>query len=265
MRFPWLLLALVALPFAGRPASPTDARPGAGPEAVDLRPELERLGLVPRRQGDRPTCSVFTVATALEFALAKRDGQCPRLSIEFLNWAGNRAAGTDADGGFFSDLWQGFTNQGICTEAAMPYRPAFDPAAAPDGPVTTDAQTRRAAGLRLHWIKEWDVKTGLTDAQLDALERTLASGWPVCGGFRWPRRAVWAEGVLQMCPADAVYDGHSVLLVGFQRDPAQPGGGVFRFRNTAGEGRDGAMPYAYARAYMNDALWIATAAPANVR
>ena len=47
-----------------------------------------------------------------------------------------------------------------------------------------------------------------------------------------------------------------VLLVGYKHEPAQPGGGVLIFRNTAGGGRDGMMPYAYAREYMNDALWI---------
>ena len=59
-----------------------------------------------------------------------------------------------------------------------------------------------------------------------------------------------------MCPPEAVRDGHSVLLIGYRADPTQPGGGVFTFRNTANGGRDGAMPYAYARTYMNDAAWI---------
>jgi hypothetical protein len=233
----------------------TEEKPSGLP-ASDLRPEFERLGLKARRQEARPTCSVFTVAGAIEFAFARRDGSCPRLSVEFLNWAGNEAAGGAADGGFFSDLWNGFSRHGISTEQYLPYRPAFDAAFAPDAATRADATTRREAGLRFHWIKEWDVKTGLTDAQLAAIGRTLAAGWPVCGGFRWPRDARWVDGVLQMCPADAVYDGHSVLLVGCRPDPAQPGGGVFLFRNTAGDGRDGAMPFAYVRAYMNDAAWI---------
>jgi hypothetical protein len=59
-----------------------------------------------------------------------------------------------------------------------------------------------------------------------------------------------------MCPSNAVRDGHSVLLVGYRDDAAQPGGGVFIFRNTGREGRPGLMPYGYARAYMNDAAWI---------
>ena len=59
-----------------------------------------------------------------------------------------------------------------------------------------------------------------------------------------------------MCLADAVYDGHSLLLVGYCDAPKQPGGGTLLFRNTGDGGRDAFMPYTYARTYMNDAVWI---------
>ena len=59
-----------------------------------------------------------------------------------------------------------------------------------------------------------------------------------------------------MCPPEEVFDGHSVLLVGYHDDPQQPGGGIFAIRNSDGDGSDGFMPYAYAAAYMNDAAWI---------
>jgi hypothetical protein len=95
------------------------------PVRVDLRPVLERFGLSPRLQGARPTCSVFTVAGALEFAVAKRQGQTPRLSVEFLNWASNKACSDSHDGGFFSDLWKGFAAYGICAETAMGYEAKF--------------------------------------------------------------------------------------------------------------------------------------------
>ena len=64
------------------------------------------------------------------------------------------------------------------------------------------------------------------------------------------------QDVLQMVPAAEVFDGHSVLLVGFKDDPAQPGGGVFLIRNSGGGVHDGSMPYQYACAYVNDAAWI---------
>ncbi len=223
---------------------------------VDLRPTLDEFGMAPRQQGGRPTCSVFTVVGALEFAVAKRQGHTPRLSVEFLNWAANKACGDTEDGGFFSDLWKGFAAYGLCTEADMPYESKFDPSRPPSAAALADAKTRLSLGLRLHWIKEWNVNTGLTAEHLAAIKETLASGWPVCSGLRWPKQERWVDNVLQMCPANAVRDGHSVLLVGYRDDAAQPGGGVFVFRNTSHGGQDGSMPYAYAREYMNDAVWV---------
>ncbi len=235
------------------------------PSSADLRTIFERQGLTPSLQRNRPTCSVFTVAGALEFAAAKRQGHTPRLSVEFLNWAANETCGDREDGGFFSDLWKGYEAFGVCAAEDCPYAPKFDPNFTPPPEALADAKTRLGLGMRINWIKEWDVRTGLTDAHLESIKRTLALGWPVCAGCRWPKQEKWADSVLQMCSADAVRDGHSVLLVGYRDDSTQPGGGVFIFRNTAGTGADGMMPYEYARAYVNDAVWIdfaSRAAPA---
>lgn len=226
------------------------------PARVDLRPILERFNLGPRVQGARPTCSVFTVTTALEFAAAKRQGQTPRLSVEFLNWASNKTCGNSQDGGFFSDMWKGFAAYGICSETNMAYEANFQANHEPSAAALAEAKTRLSLGLQLHWLKLWDVKTGLTPGAFVAIKQTLAKGWPVCSGLRWPKQERWVEDVLQPCPASDVRDGHSVLLVGYRDDSTQPGGGVFLFRNTSHGGQDGAMPYAYAQEFMNDAVWV---------
>src|SRR5262249_42742633 len=146
----------------------------------------EESGLGPRQQGTRATCSAFTMAGAIEFAAAKRQGHGTRLSVEFLNWAANKACGDSQDGGFFSDLWKGFATYGICSENELPYQAEFKPSLLPGVGAMAEAQARLKLGLQLHWIKEWDVKTGLTPTQLVTIKRTLSDGWPVCGGFRWP-------------------------------------------------------------------------------
>ncbi|MBN1417511.1 MAG: C1 family peptidase [Planctomycetes bacterium] len=230
--------------------------PAPLPPRVDLRPSFARLGLAQRRQGDRPTCSVFAVTGALEFTVARREGRPVRLSVEFLNWAANAAKDTFEDGGFFSELWAGFTTYGIPPEADMPYAPTFDPKAAPSAKAREAALRLRGLDLRLRWIKEWNVKTGLTESQFLAIKRTLASGQPVCAGMRWPKRAVWTDGVLGMCPPEGVRDGHSVILAGYEDDPEQPGGGTFLMRDSGKGGPEGRLPYAFARAYINDAVWI---------
>lgn len=226
------------------------------PESVDLRPALDCWGLPPRAQGGRPTCSVFVVTGAIEYSLADKQRQGTRLSVEFLNWASNRATRKRVDGGFFSDLWKGFDAYGICNEDAMPYAAVFDPSQQPSSAAREHARQIQEAGLRLHWIKKWNPHKGLTDEQFVAVKETLRRRWPVCGGLLWPKKAAWTDGVLEMAPRQGVRDGHSVLLVGFRDDPDQPGGGVFLVRNSSKGPRDGAMSYEYVRAYMNDALWI---------
>lgn len=263
-----LLLPLFACAFCALALAAVAARPSATPSAdrplpkvVDLRPQLQRWGLEPRRQGSRGTCSVFALTGALEYAVAHRQQRGTRLSVEFLNWAGHKAAHRTVDGGFFSELWKGYESYGICPEEEMPYQPRFDPDLQPTEAAQSRAREMRALGLRLHWIKEWDVKTGLTEEQFREIKRVLSRKWPVCGGMRWPKQERWEQDVLQMCPPEEVFDGHSVLLVGYRDDPAQPGGGLFLIRNSGGEGRDGFLPYAYARAYINDAAWIEAGAP----
>ncbi|MCC2672469.1 MAG: Papain family cysteine protease [Armatimonadetes bacterium] len=251
------LLCLPILPVAGvaAPTAGFEQRPEARP-SVDLRPQLTKWGLETRPQGSRGTCSVFAMVGAIEFATAAKQGRGTPLSVEFLNWAAHRAVRRRADGGFFSEIWQGYEKFGICPEEALPYRPAFDPELLPQVSAVRKAQEARSLGLRMQWIKEWDVRTGLTDAQLAGVRATLASGSPVCAGLRWPKRERWDAGVLRMCEPDAVFDGHSVLLVGYRDDSTQPGGGVFLIRNSSGPSRDGALPYAYVRAYANDAAWV---------
>jgi hypothetical protein len=193
-----------------------------------------------------------------------QSGEGTPLSVEFANWAKN-AAGGEGDGGFFSDLWNGFAAHGACAEAAFPYREQFDPETSPGSEVLEEAEARRRRGLRLHWIKPWHPNTGITAEHEAEIRRVLASGWPVCGGFRWPHRPVWEAGVLRMCGADEVYDGHSVLLVGYRDEPGEAGDGVFLIRNSGREGPDGALPYEYVRAYMNDAVWVEGRGDVSVR
>lgn len=224
---------------------------------VDLRPAFEKWGLGPRVQGKRPTCSVFAVAGALEYALAGKQGRGTPLSVDYLNWASNQAVGEKNDGSFFSDLWRGFTIYGVCPEGDMPYQNEFDPNRTPSEEAKDHARQIHEIGLRRHWIKPWNPNTGLTEKHLAKIKQVLGRQWPVCGGFRWPKKPFeWKNDVLPTPPPEGVFDGHSLLLVGYRDDPKQAGGGMFVFRNSNNNGREGYMTYAYARAYMNDAVWF---------
>ncbi len=238
--------------------------PSPLPKSVDLRPIFASRGIAQRLQYGRPTCSVFTMTGAIEYALATRQPYSP-LSVEFLNWASNEATKEAEDGSFFSDLWTGFSKFGICPETTMPYESKFDTNRRPSDAALKQAHEAASAGLRFHWIKPWDVNTGLTDAQFIQIKQTLAKQWPVCGGFRWPKQERWKDGVLEMRPPEGVFDGHSVLLVGYRDDAQQPGGGVFLIRNSGKGDHDAAMSYEYVRAYMNDAAWVELPAEPRTR
>ncbi|TWT84383.1 hypothetical protein CA13_58610 [Planctomycetes bacterium CA13] len=199
---------------------------------------------------------MFTVTHAIEYAIGKQQGTDGRLSIEFLNWASNRAIQDKRDGGFFSDLWKGFEQYGICNEAEMPYKTDFDPKSQPSQAALDNARRLGETGLQLHWIKPWDPNRGLNDEQFADVKETLRKQWPVCGGFLWPRKQEWDGAVLRMASRDEVFDGHSVLLVGFREDPSQRGGGVFLIKNSSNGTQNGALSYEYVRNYMNDAAWI---------
>jgi Papain family cysteine protease len=263
--FAFLALGMAAAGavFAG---PPDGAEPPAAegrrilPPAVDLKPVFESFHLSVRRQGPRGTCSVFAVTHALEYALAVKSGKGVPMSVEFLNWVSHKEAGRTVDGGFFHELWNGYLSHGICAEADLPYQQSFDPAIAIPTAAADAAKQNFTPRLKLQWIKEWDPHTGLTNTQLAAIKASIARRWPVLGGFRWPKIPVWKEGVLQMCPAEEVFDGHSILISGYRDDPALPGGGVFLIRNSGGDGPDGQMPYAYVEAYMNDAAFISVTA-----
>jgi hypothetical protein len=265
MKWKFLLctLALVAasnfLQRASADGTPGDAKDAKAEEkaaGADLRPAFQHWGLLPRVQGGRGTCSVFTMTGALEYAMASHEGKGTRLSVEYLNWAKNIAFIRTVDGGKFADLWAGFLESGICPDADMPYQPTYDWKHSPSPDARAFAKKLVRADYRMHWIKTWNASTGVTDEQFQEIKQVLHNGWPVCGGFRWPSAPDWKEGVLQMAPPDKVFDGHSVLLVGYRDDPNLPGGGAFLLRNSNTDKDDGLMCFEYAKAYLNDALWI---------
>ena len=248
-----LLLAGVAIYSLPPISSPEKTK---SPKSVDLRANMKKWGLETRAQGSRGTCSVFALTGAIEYAVARKQKHGTTLSIEYLNWAGHKAANRTVDGGFFSELWSGYKEFGICPESDVPYQQSFDVNLQPTTRASEAANTFKALNLKLHWIKEWDVHSGLTDKHIEQIKAVLIKKWPVCGGLRWPKQEKWTDGTLNMCTPDEVFDGHSILIVGFKDDPKADGGGVFLIRNSGGPGRDGALPYSYVRAYMNDAAWI---------
>lgn len=204
------------------------------PPQVDLRPELTKLDLGPRRQGSRNTCSVFTTTAALEFALAKHRGKGEKLSIEYLNWACNQVIdnATEDRGQFFHHLLRAFRKYGICPESEMPYRWHFNPKLSPSDDAKKQAKEIGDEQFEVHWIKRIRPDARLSDEQFVEIKQTLAKGFPVAAGA-----------------------SHSRLFVGYMDDAGKEGGGVFLTKDS-GEGRFSEVTYEFAKKELNDAFWV---------
>lgn len=218
---------------AGKIATLTAAMLALAPgDSVDLRPNYERWGLLPKRQGSRGTCSVFTTTAAYEYALSRPQDRAVPLSEEFLNWAANDATGRIDDGSFFHDIIRGFDKHGACREELMPYRKSFDAALAPGAEARRDAASIKALGFTVHWINPWKPQAGLTAEHLAAIQQVLARGWPVCLG-----------------------SSHSTLAVGYADDPGVAGGGSLCIRDSAIGGYR-ALTYEFVLAKIGDVFWV---------
>jgi len=208
----------------------------AAPESVDLRATIMALGLGPRPQGARGTCSIFTTCSALEFAHAKQTGRAVRMSPEYLNWAGATAINQPSDGNFFHNALKGWEDNGICAETLMPYSSAYDPARVPSDEALSEAHAIRDQArdaLITRWIVPWQPDHfGVNESQFAEIKATLALGYPVAAG-----------------------SAHSRLLVGYRDDPAFPGGGVFLTLDSA-LNRFDEVTYEFVRRDVADVFWI---------
>jgi len=203
------------------------------PAEVDLRPAMDELGLKPRRQGRRGTCSVFTTAGAFEFALSKQRGESTPLSVEYLNWSCNQITHNKQDRGqFFHNLLAGYERHGVCLESEMPYTRRFDPELAPTEDAIKSAEQIHKNAFQVHWIKPIGGQPGVTAEQLIEIKKVLASGLPVAAGA-----------------------SHSRLLVGYIDDAAEPGGGVLLTKDS-GSGSYSRVTYEFAKTKVNDVFWV---------
>jgi len=230
----------------------------------DLRPLFEKYNIGIYNQGERGTCSVFAVTGLLEFEYANTLGQTVLpLSVEYLNWASNKIVGETVDGSYFSDAVKALKKYGICENALFPYYVQnYTNKVEPSFAAIKDAKKRR--GVTAIWIKDWNPSTGMSNIQILQVKTQIKNIHPVAIGFRWPKKdekyRKIVNGLMIVPPEEGVFDGHSVLLVGFKDDKDIPGGGYFIFKNSYGkeygENGYGKMPYEYVRKYANDGVAI---------
>jgi C1A family cysteine protease len=229
----------------------------------DLRPLFEKYGITVYNQGERGTCSVFAVTGLLEFEYAHVLGETIPLSVEYLNWASNKITRELSDGSYFSDAIDALNKYGICSNDFFPYYILnYTNKVEPSDAAIKDAKKRQT--VTAFWIKDWDTNTGMTEEQISQVKNQIMNEHPVAIGFRWPKKneiyRKMINGIMIVPPEEGVYDGHSVIIVGFKDNPDIFGGGYFIFKNSHGkdygENGYGKMPYAYVQKYANDGVTL---------
>ena len=233
------------------------------PRSISLIPDFQKDGLTALNQGNRGDCSLFAITGLVEFEIDQHtSGVHPRLSEDYLIWAADEATGQTGDQAMFYKAVLGLNELGICSSADMPYLSKSEPNRKASAAAIAKARMWRER-WQIEWIKRWSYST-LSESELTEIKQAIAAGHPVACGVRWPKDLKGSE-LLDVPAPNQVFDGHSIVLVGYEDAPAKRGGGVFQFRNSFGpdwgdEGY-GRMSFAYVKAYANDVLWMRLGAP----
>lgn len=222
---------------AAAPA-PAPSAPSPTPDKSrhwSLRPEYEKLGLDIRDQGRRGSCTIFATLGVIEYHYARR-GKKVELSEQFAAWAAGKANGRSKKEGYSDrELIAGIKKFGICREDLMPYSERF--VGNPTKAAREDAETRRS--ISVTWFQDYGEsikKKGFTEQTIKAICGAIAEGDPVTAALKWPSIVkLDSEATMGMGNNPSSGEGHMVVLVGYDIDAAQPGGGRCLIRNSWGE------------------------------
>ncbi len=233
------------------------------PATVNLRSRFLEFGL-PICSQTGPYCWDYTTLGVLEYEASAELGQRLSLSPGYLAWAAQETDSQGSGGSNFGRANRGLENFGIAPLSMGGVPEASANISTPPPQAIEIGQT--FGNVDFHWIRFWG-RTPLTTDQMTAIKTDIANGHPVAVGMQWPNQASFVPGtsVLKVPRKNRVFDGHCVILIGYEDDPNFPGGGVFLFRNSWGEnwgdGGYAKMPYALLDFCINDAFSIRNIAP----
>ncbi len=212
---------------------------------VDLRPRFRELELGTKSQGQRPSCAVFAVVSALEFQNAAAVGHAEKLSEEYLIWATRRTLGIPAgearkvrigpgedevrDAGFVLDeVLSAVRAYGIPLQSELPNRfgLAMENIPDPDSDVISSARGRRE-------VSTYMVPGVNNDVKIANIMHALNEGVPVVVGMGWPHwRSLRSPTLSEQAPMEGY--SHAVTLVGYYSKTGQAADVHFIFKNSWG-------------------------------
>jgi len=198
-------------------------------EEVDLRPGYRELGLYSKNQGRRPSCSIFAVVSALEYARGRQAGERQPLSEEFLIWATRDLyPGIDIDSGFnFEEVMSALQVYGVPPLELMPNTIGKKTEAIEPTPQAIEAAKGMERVVPV-WFRVRD------EGIITRIVAALNEGHPVVVGVRWPHWRALRDTNLLSEQTPLPNAAHAVTLVGYRNTGGRAEGTTFIFRNSYG-------------------------------
>ena len=251
-------------------------------KSVDLRPQIHQLGMIPRDQAPRGTCTIFATTFLIEYWTGRANGlKNVDFSEEYLAAAARRASTDKSNNYFFSEAAQGYEEYGIVGEQDVPYQKVnpINTGYLQDNSPATLALLEKGKKERilesevLIGINNAQNKPGLSDEQfrrilteLDA-QNPVAVGYAGCNNNSYATKANLAVPILTACVGESYSFAHTVPLVGYVLQSDIPGGGYFIIRDsggpTAGDAGYRYMGFEYIKRNVYDVL-IFSKTPRNI-
>jgi hypothetical protein len=221
---------------------------------VSLPSQTNLLAGMPpvRNQKNRGTCVAFSTIAVREYLLGPESGPHD-LSEQYQYWNCKQRDGYDGSGTWIKVGMAALEEDGVCTEQVWPYHPNKIADNESQGPPPQGASSEAgqyrigsAEKLQPRWVN--DLKSKLAE------DKPIAFAVPV---FKyWLTEPARSTGDIRLpLPMDEKKGGHAMCMIGYEDDPAVPGGGYFLVRNSWGTstwGKDslvaaghGRIPYAY--------------------
>ncbi len=181
------------------------------------------------------------------------------------------ATNSKGDGGFYADIDKGFQTYGIIPESKLKYQNAMVNSVSQD--LLTEG--KKAIRFKPNFIKTWSNTVGASENHINQCISKLDLGLPVAIGAWWPKKdkdkykivnglALLDHSTNEKDYGDgknnngAMWDGHSVVLVGYKKHNTYPGGGFFIIRNSWGTGYGvngyGFLSFEYVKNFANDLM-----------
>ncbi len=247
-------------------------------KSVDLRPQINQMGMAVRDQAPRGTCTLFATTFLIEYWTG-RDKSLKNVdfSEEYLAAAARRASIDKSDNYFFSEAAAGYEEYGIVEEKDVPYQkvnPINASYLQDDSPTTLallekGKKNRMLESEVLLGPNNAQGKPGLSDEQFKRILTQLDKQNPVAVGYAGVSSMTFVQ---VGTPVSVIVDGfgeaqygHTVPLVGYVLDAKVPGGGYVIIRDSGGPnvGDKGYwyMGFNYLRKFVYDVLIFAKTPP----